>query len=89
MVLKGVNFAQSPIFLLNGLERSHFLLEIFSWALSMSMCESSVNVAGSDKSGFRLVSFPALGEESPELGSTEDSFNGNDAGGEYEGDLGE
>ena len=33
--------------------------------------------------------FLPLGEESSELGSTDDSLDGKDAGGEYEGDLGE
>ena len=33
--------------------------------------------------------FLPLGEESSELGSTDDSLDGNDAGGEHDSDLGE
>ena len=33
--------------------------------------------------------FLPSGEESSELGSTDDSLDGNDAGGEHDGDLGE
>ena len=40
--------------------------------------------AGSDL----CLSLPS-GEESSELGSTDDTLDGNDAGGEYDGDLGE
>ena len=49
-----------------------------------------VNVSGSDE---KLVQdwclFLPSGEESSELGFTDDSLDGNDAGGEYDGDLGE
>ena len=41
------------------------------------------------KAGSDWCLFLPLGEESSELGSTDDSLDGNDAGGEHEGDLGE
>ena len=41
------------------------------------------------KAGSDWCLFLPSGEESPELGSTDDSLDGNDAGGEYDGDLGE
>ena len=41
------------------------------------------------KAGSDWCLFLPSGEESSELGSTDDSLDGNDAGGEYEGDLGE
>ena len=41
------------------------------------------------KAGSDWCLFLPLGEESSELGSTDDSLDGNDAGGEYDGDLGE
>ena len=41
------------------------------------------------KAGSDWCLFLPLGEESSELGLTDDSLNGNDAGGEYDGDLGE
>ena len=44
---------------------------------------------GRIKAGSDLCLFLLLGEESPELGSTEDSLDGKDAGGECEGDLGQ
>ena len=44
---------------------------------------------GRMKAGSDLCLFRLSGEESPELGSIEDSLDGNDAGGECKGDLGE
>ena len=44
---------------------------------------------GQMKAGSDWCLFLPLGEESSELGSTDDSLDGNDAGGEHEGDLGE
>ena len=41
------------------------------------------------KAGSDWCLFLPLGEESSELGSTDDSLDGSDAGGEYDGDLGE
>ena len=41
------------------------------------------------KAGSDWCLFLPLGDESSELGSTDDSLDGNDAGGEYDGDLGE
>ena len=41
------------------------------------------------KAGSDLCLFLPSGEESSELGSTDDSLDGNDAGGENDGDLGE
>ena len=41
------------------------------------------------KAGSDWCLFLPLGEESSELGSTDDSLDGNNAGGEYDGDLGE
>ena len=41
------------------------------------------------KAGSDWCLFLPSGEESSELGSTDDSLDGNDAGGEYDGDLGE
>ena len=41
------------------------------------------------KAGSDWCLFLLLGEESSELGLTDDSLDGNDAGGEYDGDLGE
>ena len=48
-----------------------------------SLCVSPlVNDSGSDESWFRLVSLPCLSsDESSELGLTDDSLDGNDAGG--------
>ena len=44
---------------------------------------------GQMKAGSDWCLFLPLGEESSELGSMDDSLDGNDAGGEYDGDLGE
>ena len=44
---------------------------------------------GLDESWIRLCLFLHLGEESSELDSMDDSLDGNDAGGEHDGDLGE
>ena len=44
---------------------------------------------GQMKAGSDWCLFLPLGEESTELGSMDHSLNGNDAGGEYDGDLGE
>ena len=41
------------------------------------------------KAGSDWCLFLPLGEESSELGSMDDSLDGNDAGGEHDGDLGE
>ena len=41
------------------------------------------------KAGSDWCLFLPLGEESSELGSTDDSLDGSDAGGENDGDLGE
>ena len=41
------------------------------------------------KAGSDWCLFLPLGEESSELGSTDDSLDGNDARGEHDGDLGE
>ena len=41
------------------------------------------------KAGSDWCLFLPSGEESSELGSTDDSLDGNDAGGKYDGDLGE
>ena len=41
------------------------------------------------KAGSDWCLFLPSGEESSELGSTDDSLDGNDAGGEHDGDLGE
>ena len=41
------------------------------------------------KAGSDWCLFLPLGEESSELGLMDDSLDGNDAGGEYDGDLGE
>ena len=41
------------------------------------------------KAGSDWCLFLPSGEESSELGSTDDSLDGNNAGGEYDGDLGE
>ena len=41
------------------------------------------------KAGSDWCLFLPLGDESSELGSMDDSLDGNDAGGEYDGDLGE
>ena len=41
------------------------------------------------KAGSDWCLFLSSGEESSELGLTDDSLDGNDAGGEYDGDLGE
>ena len=41
------------------------------------------------KAGSDWCLFLASGEESSELGSMDDSLDGNDAGGEHDGDLGE
>ena len=44
---------------------------------------------GQMKAGSDWCLFLPLGEESSELGSMDDSLDGNNAGGEYDGDLGE
>ena len=44
---------------------------------------------GQMKAGSVWCLFLPLGEESSELGSTDDSLDGNAAGGEHDGDLGE
>ena len=41
------------------------------------------------KAGSDWCLFLPSGEESSELGSMDDSLDGNDAGGEHDGDLGE
>ena len=54
----------------------------------MSMWESLVNVTGF-RAGSDWCLFLPLGKESSELGSTDDSLDGNDAGGEHDSDLGQ
>ena len=55
-----------------------------------SLCVSSLSMSwGLMKAGSDWCLFLPLGEESSELGSTDDCLDGKDAGGEYGGDLGE
>ena len=55
-----------------------------------SPCDSPWSMSwGRMKAGSDWCLFLPLGEESSELGSMDDSLDGNDAGHEHDGDLGE